>query len=81
MVESINDFISNRCEIIVCACRTSGDTTNKVASLKNQGFDIIWTQNDRSDNESLHTALNNLYAERIERIINLHINSQQTITG
>lgn len=79
MKNSINDFISKGCEIIVCACRTWGETTNEIESLKKQGFDVIWTQNDRTDNAALHKALNKLYAEQIETVINLHINNSNNI--
>lgn len=75
LFQSIDDFISEGCVIIVCACRSWGETTNKVASLKKKGYDIIWTQNDRSDNELLHSGLNELYAERVERIINSFISN------
>ena len=74
MFESIDDFVNEGCEMIVCACRNWGETKNKVVSLKKLGYDIIWTQNDKSENISIHTSLNKLYAERMIKIIEYRIN-------
>lgn len=73
MFTSLDDFVKEGCDIIVCACRCWGSTTNKVDSLKQLGYEIIWTQNDRTDNPSLHAHLNELYAEWVEQIITNHI--------
>lgn len=73
ILQSIDDFVSEGCVIIVCACRSWGETTNKVASLKKKGYDIIWAQNDKSDNTLLHSELNELYAERVVIMIDRFI--------
>lgn len=67
--ESLNDFYSWGCAIIVCASRTGGETCDNVINLTRYGYQAIWTQNDRSDNTSLHSNLNLRYAERIVQMI------------
>lgn len=49
MMQSMNDFVSMGCQIIIAACRTSGETYNKIIELNqiNQ-YDIIWATNDKN---------------------------------
>ena len=70
---SIDDFMAEGCVIIVCACRSWGKTAAKVASLKEEGYEVIWTQNDRTNTEELHPFLNQLYAEKVVKFIEASI--------
>lgn len=46
---SLIDFVAANCDIILCACRTSGMTRDAVADLHgNHQYEIIWTANHRS---------------------------------
>lgn len=74
--DSIDDFVKAGCDIIVCACRSWGETRNKVTSLNKSGYDIIWTQNDKSDNIGHHDTLNKLYAEHVIKIIEYRMNGK-----
>lgn len=69
MFQSLKDFVNMGCDIIVCACRSSGSTRKKVESLANLGYQIVWTQNDRTIAPTLYSHLNNVYAHRIELLI------------
>lgn len=69
MFQSLKDFVNMGCDIIVCACRSSGSTRKKVESLANLGYQIVWTQNDRTKDSTLYSHLNNVYAHRIELLI------------
>ena len=70
MFQSMDDFVKMGCEIIVCACRSSGSTRRKVESLANMGYQVVWTRNDRTDISTLHPYLNMAFARRIEDLIN-----------
>lgn len=67
--QSLKDFVNRGCDIIVCACRSSGSTRKKVESLANLGYQIVWTHNDRTIDPTLYSHLNNVYAHRIELLI------------
>lgn len=67
--ESLRDFLNMGCDIIVCASRSYGETCENIKELKKHGFQVVWTQNDRSDDESLHNYLNRKYAERVVKMI------------
>lgn len=73
MPQSIDDFVSQGCGIIVCACRTKGDTGKKIYDLKEKGYEVIWTQNDRTIFKNLYPSLNKLYAEHIVKTIEARI--------
>ena len=65
MMQSMNDFVSMGCQIIVAACRTSGETCNK----------IIWATNDKTSISQQHQdILNKKYAERVIDLIMERIN-------
>lgn len=79
MPESIKDFVKEQCLVIVVACRTKGDTNEKVHELENEDYEIVWASNDRLQskaNETLIEELNTSYAERIVKIIENRINSK-----
>jgi hypothetical protein len=43
---SLDYFVQENCEVIVCACRTSGNTYEAVEDLQKQhGYKIIWYSN------------------------------------
>ena len=67
--ESLKDFVTKGCQIIICACRSKGSTRWAVEALADQGYRIIWTQNDRTDNPAWHHLFNLQYAERIVRMV------------
>ena len=67
--ESLREFLKMGCSIIVCASRCYGETCEKIKELKKHGFQVVWTQNDRSDDEKLHNFLNRKYAERVVEMI------------
>ena len=69
LFRSIDDFLAAGCNIIVCACRSRGKTAEKVASLKDNGYEVIWTQNDRTNAAELHSFLNQLYAEKVVKFL------------
>lgn len=69
MFQSLDDFVSMGCDIIVCACRSSGGTRRKVQSLANLGYQIVWAQNDRTEDSTLYSHLNNMYARKIVDLI------------
>ena len=73
LTKSINDFVAEGCEIIVCACRSSGETAGSVSRLIKDDFEVIWTQNDRTNIASLHSFLNRLYAEKTVKTIEARI--------
>lgn len=76
MMQSMNDFVSMGCQIIVAACRTSGETCNKIIELNQvNGYDIIWATNDKTAISQQHQdILNKKYAERVIDLIMERIN-------
>ena len=72
MFKTLPELVVRGCKIIVCACRTSGATKERVSSLKKEGFDIIWTSNPR--NKNLSKELNNMWADLVVDIIELRVN-------
>lgn len=71
MFNTLPKFVEMGCEIIVCACRTWGETKKKIESLNKDGFDIIWTTNPR--NKNLADELNTLWADMVIDIIEMWI--------
>lgn len=72
MMQSMDDFVTEECQIIVTACRTRGDTYNKVIELhKQKGYDLIWAVNDKmvvangSTPQPMYDMLNDQYAQRV----------------
>lgn len=68
MSQSLIDFDSASCDIIICATRTSGTTVDTVSSYHKKGYDIIWATNYISY-EKPHTQLNQISAEQIFELI------------
>ena len=67
--DSLRHFVELGCDVIICACRTYGDTTDAVKALAYDGYQVIFTQNDKSDDESMQVVLNKRYAARIVEMI------------
>ena len=72
MFKTLPELVVRGCEIIVCACRTSGATKKIVSSLKKEGFDIIWTSNPH--NKNLSKELNSMWANLVVDIIERRVN-------
>lgn len=70
MFDSLTQLRDMGCNIIICACRTSGATIDKVKSLHTEyGYDLIFVSNPRTDNEKLHSLCNELYVETVMKIM------------
>jgi hypothetical protein len=67
--ESVNDFAANyKCDIIICASRTRGDTVHIVETVADDyGYGIIWVTNHRSGEHQ--DALNQLSAEQLLALV------------
>ena len=72
MFKTLPELVVRGCEIIVCACRTSGATKQRVADLRKEGFDIIWTSNPH--NKNLSKELNSMWANLVVDIIERRVN-------
>ncbi len=72
--DSLKKFVELGCDVIVCACRSYGDTTDAVYTLANDGYQIIFAQNDKSDDEAMRIVLNKKYATRVVDMIEGRIN-------
>ena len=66
--QSIKDFITNNCNIIIGACRSRGDTMDVLITTENHGYRIIWSRNHRSETVS-HSGLNKLSANSILELL------------
>lgn len=66
--EWIDYLVENHCDVIVCACRTKGDTADTVANLVNYDYDTIWVSPFTSENMGKE-ALNDISADAIIKLI------------
>lgn len=49
MFQSLQTFVANGCDIIICSCRSRGATAWSVEDLhRNHQYEIIWSTNHRS---------------------------------
>lgn len=71
--QSLIDFVNYGCNIIICTCRTSGETEINVYDTINHGYRLIMVTNYRSYQIS-HTQLNQISASHHYQIINDIIN-------
>lgn len=74
--DSLKKFVELGCDVIVCACRSYGDTTDTVYALANDGYQVIFAQNDKSDDETMQVVLNKKYATRIVEMLEGRINGE-----
>jgi hypothetical protein len=72
--QSIDDFVNESCDLIICACRTRGATIEKIRSLRKFDYRIIWSPNISCDQKSTHKVLNDLYVISIADIIDALLN-------
>lgn len=66
---SLDNFVSQRCNIIICSCRSSGATKDKVRSLSNHGYEVVFSSPYISGQKP-HVQLNQLCAEHHVHIVN-----------
>jgi uncharacterized protein with FMN-binding domain len=68
--DKLVEKISNQCDVIICATRTSGETVNAVndVSKSNNGL-VIWTTTYEINDKSLHIKMNNLKSNQIIDLI------------
>lgn len=66
--EWIDYLVENHCDVIVCACRTKGDTTDTVKNLVNYDYDTVWVSPFTSENLG-RKALNDISADAIIKLI------------
>lgn len=77
LLQSIDDFVAMGCQIIIAACRTYGDTYNKIVELNTvHQYELIWASHDKSPNPAYHNTLNDRYAQRVIGLIMDHIHGQ-----
>lgn len=71
MPVSMDLFVKNSCDIIIAACRTKGETMNKIYEVSNSyGYEIIWGQNIISESKKHNVDLiNDIYSTSIMAII------------
>lgn len=66
---SLKLFHDEKCELIICATRTKGNTVNEVMKYERQfGYDVIWLSNLFSSQKEIKD-LNNRSAELIQTLI------------
>lgn len=64
----IDYLVENNCDVIVCACRTKGNTVDNVANLVNYNYNMVWLSPFTS--ESLEKEiLNDISADAIIKLI------------
>lgn len=67
---SIPDFLHVKCDIILCATRTSGATVDIVKNAANSNhYRLFWTTNNRTPNNQFRTSLNTYSANQITQLI------------
>lgn len=77
--ESLDYLVEKNCEIIVCGCRTSGYTYEKVVGLQEHGYDIIEYSNPyvKSIKEGdFADTIKALYARSVREIIEKRIEGE-----
>lgn len=75
MYKSLEDFVNQRCDIIVCACRTKSDTKAAVIKLGSvHSYRLIYAQH--LINSSIKDVLNHKYALSIVSIIDDILNGR-----
>lgn len=81
MFDSLTMLREMGCNIIICACRTSGATIDKVKRLHTEyGYELIFVSNPRTDNRDLHPLCNELYVDTVMKIIQGYVKSKSLTT-
>ncbi len=68
MQRSLQYFKEKKCDIIVCATRTSGSTANAVKSIFNEEYDIVWMSTYFSDKKDIAKS-NKFFAAHLDLLI------------
>jgi len=72
VTEKLKDFISAKCDIIICACRTSGMTVNVINQVASENqYNLIFTSPYISSNNQ--DALNTLMAQHLLNLVEKQI--------
>ena len=78
--ESLNYLVQENCEIIVCGCRTSGNTYKEVMNLKKQhGYEIIWYSNpyvESIEEGDFPDRVKAVYAKSVREMIEKRISGE-----
>jgi len=73
--ETLPELVNMGCEIIVCACRTSGGTKDLVEeTCRDNNYTLIYSANARTSADNLLELLNRSYAHAIVKLIESQIN-------
>lgn len=76
MFQSLQTFVAQGCDIIICSCRSRGATADAIEDLhRNHQYEIIWSTNHRSWHKN-QTQLNQIAASEILELIKLIMNGQ-----
>ncbi len=76
MSKSLQTFVAENCDIILCSCRSRGATTWAIADLhRNHQYEIIRTANHQSWHKN-QDQLNQISASKILELIKLIMNGQ-----
>ena len=68
VTEQLKDFLDSECDVIICACRTSGDSVNIINRVGDEnGYDVIFTSPYIS--KSNHETLNHHKAEHVLNLV------------
>lgn len=62
--ESLKEFISQKCDIIFCPCRTKGMTVDWVETYKN-GHNVEYIEKTKDENEQTQSATNKQQAKQV----------------
>jgi len=69
LFESLEKFLAEKCQIIICSTRSSGATVKAVEKLHSlHNYDNVWVTNHRS-NEKDQDKLNKVSAEQIVHML------------
>lgn len=71
--KSLAVFVELRCNVIVCATRTSGGTVEAVEELERHGYSIEWRHRPRMSDENARAEANRAEAEWMLEQIRLRI--------
>lgn len=70
--EGLKWFLAEKCDIIICACRTYGETVDTIDMVsKNNGYDVIYNSPYKSGKD--HEALNHLKAKHLLSLLKEYI--------
>ncbi|RZJ36565.1 MAG: hypothetical protein EOO51_00150 [Flavobacterium sp.] len=61
--------LKHSAELIVCTCRTRGETVDAVSNLRSHGFEIIWTSTYELDGAAQQVIANNAKGRHILNLL------------